>query len=169
MNENNNENTSKPIPAGRYKGRGVVGSEQYSDEEGKTPTLAVDLHLASINKTVTTFLYFSDKAMPYSKERLEALGVTSMEEVADPTVETGSRLKCHGIDKNEVDVEVTYEFYEGKERMRVQILTGGGRVVLKPATKQANRGFMARLNDQLGAKPPAQQQQQTAAGGNFKL
>lgn len=123
------------VPGGVYKGRGIGGSEQYGASSKGNDQIAVDLVLGDIGESVTTFLPFTDKAAQYSIERLRALGWEG---------DDLSNLK--GIDKNEVDVEVKYETWEGKERMKVQILTGGGRVVMQQTMDaQSKKAFAAKF------------------------
>src|SRR5208337_1473042 len=106
--------------AGRFKARGIAGSQQYGEAgANKTLQIAVDLNIPDLGRSVTTFLYFSTAAKPYSIERLRALGWKG-NDIRD----------LSGIDANEVDVEVRSEPYEGKQQWRVEILTGPGRVVL---------------------------------------
>jgi hypothetical protein len=144
------------IAAGRYKGKAVKGSEQYNMLEGKAPCVAIDLKIASAAGDVfmTTFLYFSEAAAPYSYERLRALGWkgTGPADLADLST----------LDQ-EVDIEVTKEVYEGKERTKANILTGASRVTLtdkvdpkifaaKVAAMLGNSGAAAPA--QSGVKPP---------------
>jgi len=123
------------IAAGKYKARGVEGSVQMGHTKTGTEQMGIDLEL-STGDIVTTVLYFSDKAAPYSIERLKALGVTSLD---DP--------KFPGISTNEVEAIVKYETYEGKENMKVEILgNGGGRFQFNDKMPEVQqRTFMARL------------------------
>lgn len=125
----------KRIPGGVYKGRGIAGSEQYGATSNGNDQIALDLALADIGETATTFLIFTDKSAEFSIQRLRALGWQG-DDLSDLT----------GIDRNEVDVEIKYEVWEGKERMRVQILTGGGRVVLQQTMDtKAKKAFAAKF------------------------
>jgi len=93
--------------------------------------------------SMTTFLYFSPEAAPYSYERLRALGWQG--KGADDVDETMA-----GIDTNEVDVRVTqpenYKASDGTTKMgtsKLEILTGGGKVTI---AKKLDAGtFRARL------------------------
>jgi hypothetical protein len=123
------------IEAGIYKGRGVEGSAQTSRSSQGTEQVAIDLEIPVLGRSLTTFLYFSDEAAPYALERLHALGWEESDDPAFP-----------GISKNEVDVKIAYETYRGEEKMKVDIVTGGGRVVVKDRMNaQEERGFMSRL------------------------
>ena len=112
--------TTKPTdpPEGRYKAKAATPDPAGAPHEfGKSstgkPELLVHLFLPDLQRTYVSPLYFSPDAAPYSEERLRALGCTDLSTLA-------------GIDANEVDVEVKYEWYDGKWRIRVQILSGGG-------------------------------------------
>ena len=123
------------IAEGIYKARGVEGSVQHGHTSKGTEQIALQLELLELGKMVTTFLYFSDDAAQFSLERLHALGWEGGEDPSFP-----------GISRNEVDVQIRYENYQGKDQMRVEIMTGGGRVTLKQAMNdQERRGFMNRL------------------------
>lgn len=66
-------------------------------------------------RTVQTFLPLTQRAIPFSIERLRALGWkgTDIRDLA-------------GIDQADVDVDVAYEDFQGEEQLRVEILTGAG-------------------------------------------
>ncbi len=109
----------------RYKAKAIAGTQQYGTAgDNNTPQIAIDLQVPQLGKSVTCFLYFSAAAYPYSVERLRVLGWT------------GDKLSdLKGIDKNEVEIEITEREYQGKTQMRVEILTGPGKVTLeKPIT-----------------------------------
>jgi len=126
---------SNRIEEGVYKGRGIEGSAQQGVTSNGTEQVALDIEIPALGRAVTTFLYFSDNAAPYSLERLRALGWEGGDDPSFP-----------GISKNEVDVSIKYENYQGEDKLKVEIVTGGGRVVLKtPMSDQQRRGFMARL------------------------
>lgn len=140
------------IPAGYHRARGVEGSEQYGKSKQGNDQVAIDVDLLDLNERVTTFLPFTADAEPYSVDRLKALGWKGGDTLA-------------GIGENEVTAEVKYETYDGKLQMKVQIMTGGGRVVLKnPMNEPEKRAFMARLSSiaKSGAKPA-----QNAGSGGY--
>lgn len=126
------------IPAGTYKGRGVVGSEQFGVTKNGNEQIVVDLDVALADgevRRLSTFLYFSDAAAQYALDRLRALGWTG-DDVTN----------LAGIDANEVDVDVKYEMYDGEPKMRVEINTGGGRVKLTDQMNDKQKaGFAARM------------------------
>lgn len=110
--------TQRILP-GNYRGRAVPGSEQYGTTTNGNDQIVIDLSLETGEK-VSTFLVFSDKSAPFSIERLRALGWK------------GNDLSnLEGVGDNDADIEIKYEIYNGQEKMKVQVLTGGGGVVLK--------------------------------------
>jgi len=118
------------IQPGIYKGRGIAGSEQYGHTSKGNPQIAIDL--ATNAGRLTTFLYFSDEAAPFSIERLRALGW-----------EGDDLSSLVGIDRHEVDVSVKYDVYQGKQQMKVEILSGGRFVMQQQMDDQAKRQFGA--------------------------
>lgn len=133
------------IAAGTYRGRGIAGSEQYGTTSNGNDQIVVDLALIDIGEQVSTFLVFSEKAAPYSVERLRALGWK------------GTDLsQLSGIDSQEVEVEVRYEQYQGDEKMKVEIRTGGGRVALKNTLDdKGKKAFAAKFAGLVKAVPAA--------------
>ena len=115
--------TTKPTDPreGRYKAKALTpeGGEkphlphEFGLSKQNTPELLVHLYLADLQRTYVSPLYFSKEAATYSEDRLRALGCTDMVTLA-------------GIDSNEVDVELKYEWYDGSWRLKVQIISGGG-------------------------------------------
>ena len=153
--------SSEKIPAGTYKGRGVAGSAQMGMTSTGTDQVAIDLEIPALGRVLTTFLFFSDGAKPYSIDRLLALGWDGSD---DPSFV--------GIDANEVDVVVKYEDYKGEQKMKVEILTGGGgKVTLKDQMSETQkRGFMTALKTaakQAGGVAP--KASAPKAGGGFAL
>lgn len=120
------------INAGTYRGRGVEGSEQYGTTRGGNDQVVVDLQLET-GEVVSTFLYFSEAAAPHSIKRLRALGWDG-DNLAD--------LK--GIGSRDVDVRVSYEEYEGKQQMRVEVVTGGTVTIKDPLDDKGKRSFAQR-------------------------
>ena len=138
------------IKAGIYKAR-ATGDVQFGVTKNGNDQMVVGLRLAT-GETVSAFLVFTDKLWSMQVERLRALGCKG-----------NLPMDTTGIDENEVDVEVTYRTYDGKERMDVNIFTGGGRVQLQNQMDDAQkRAFAARVaawsrasgaSAQNGAKP----------------
>ena len=142
------------MKAGRFKGKAIPQSIQYGEAgESKTLQIAVDLTIPELERTCTTFLYFSQAAAPYSFERLRALGWK------------GDDIRnLAGIDANEVDVEVRNESYQGKTQWRVEILTGPGRVTLSNTLDK--EAFAARLKAVMGNTAPTGGAGVVPAGGS---
>jgi hypothetical protein len=136
------------IKAGTYKAKAVKGSEQYgeSSNENKTLQIGIDMQIPALERSLTTFLYFSQAAAPYSFERLRALGWKG-NDIMDLT----------GIEENEVEVSVRIEEYNGKPQIRCDIITGGGgKVVMQnKIDKAAFAARLAAITGNSGGAPPA--------------
>jgi hypothetical protein len=132
------------IDAGVHRGRGIAGTEQYGTTSNGNDQIVVDLDLFDIGEKVSTFLVFSDAAAPYSMERLRALGWAGTD-----------LTNLTGIDKSEVQVEVKYEMYQGEEKMKVQILTGGGVVLKNKLDDKGKKAFAARYANLAKSTTPA--------------
>lgn len=141
-------NEQAKIPAGFYRGRAIAGSEQYAtNPKNGNEQIAVDFDIPSLSRALTVFFYFSENASQYAVEKLRACGWTG-DNIGSLT----------GIDANEVDISIKYEVYEGKERMKVDVSTGGGRVKLEnQMDEKAKRAFAARMKSFVAgsAKPAA--------------
>jgi len=103
---------------GTYKAKAVTpdatgAPHEFGRSKNGSPELLVHLYLPDLGRTYVSPLYFSKDAAPYSEERLRALGCRDLVTLA-------------GIDSNEVDTSLTYEAFDSKWRLRVQILSGGG-------------------------------------------
>lgn len=103
---------------GRYKAKAATpdptgAPHEFGKSKSGIPELLVHLFLPDLGRTYVSPMYFSAEAAPYSEERLRSLGCRDLSTLA-------------GIDANEVDVELKYEWFDGKWRIRVQILSGGG-------------------------------------------
>ncbi len=103
---------------GTYKAKAATpdaagAPHEFGRSKNGAPELLVHLYLPELGRSYVSPLYFSREAGPYSEERLRALGCRDLVTLA-------------GIDSNEVDVSLTYESFENKWRLRVQILSGGG-------------------------------------------
>ena len=138
------------IKAGVYKGSGVAGSEQYGRTPNGTDQIVLELAIPELERNVQTFLYCSEKALPFTIERLRALGW-----------DNDDITNLSGIDKNEVSIDVHYEAYDKgdgsgpKQQMRVNILSGGGRVQIEQFVDSDKRAFKARVAAMMGKKPEA--------------
>lgn len=142
--------------AGIYHGcRGILGSEQYAVSNNGTDQIAVDVFVPELERGLTTFLFFSDAAAPFAIERLRALGWQGTD-----------LLNLSGIDQKDVSVQIKYEVFDGKERMKVDIVTGGGRIKLdNPMDERTKRAFGARMKSFLSA-PAGVAPRPSPASGN---
>lgn len=122
------------IEAGIYKCRGIAGSEQYGSTTNGNDQIALNLDLFEIGQQVTTFLVFTDASAQFGIDRLRALGW-----------EGDDLSNLAGIDKAEAQVQIKYEEYQGKQQMRVQILTGGGVVLQNQMNDASKRAFAAKF------------------------
>lgn len=123
---------ARRIQAGTYRGQAVEGTEQYGTTSNGNDQIVIDLQLVDIGEKVSAFLVFSEKSAPFSMERLRALGWQGTD-LSD----------LRGIARNIVDVEVKYETYQGQEKMKVEIRTGG--VALKDKLDdKGKKAFAAR-------------------------
>ena len=157
------------INPGQYKGRAIKSTVQLGETESGTLQIAVNIDVkdaqgASIG-SMTTFMFFSEKASVYSWERLGLLGWKGKgpdDILADETLP--------GIDANEVNVRVTkaetYKDASGVEKMgtsKLEIVTGGGNVkISKPLDKNT---FVARLRALSGAPGNSGGAPATGGGG----
>jgi hypothetical protein len=136
--------TTKPTDPkeGRYKAKAAApdptgAPHEFGKSSKGTPELLVHLYLPDLQRTFVSPLYFSADAAPYSEERLRALGCADITTLA-------------GIDSNEVDVELSYEFYDGKWRIRVSILSGGGVFHTSNPMPGGGKEFAANIQASLG-------------------
>jgi hypothetical protein len=131
--------------AGYYSGcRGIAGSEQYGNSSTGNEEIWVKLTVPDLGAEVMTRLSFSEKAASYSIERLRALGW-----------EGDDLTDLRGIDRNDVTICLKYEVYQGKEQMRVDIVTGGRFEVQAPMDDHAKRRFGAKFRDLARQTRPA--------------
>lgn len=135
---------SKPTDPkeGRYKAKAASpdptgAPHEFGRSKNGNPELLVQIFLPEIQRTYVTVLYFSKDAAPYSEERLRALGCQDI-------------VTLSGIDTNEVDVELKYEWYDGSWRLRVQILSGGGVFHTSNPMTGGGKEFDATLRAMLG-------------------
>ncbi len=142
------------IPAGMYKGRAIAGSEQYGVTSKGNDQIVIDVDVPSLGRSLSVFLNFSENAAQYSIDKLRACG-WSGEDLTN----------LIGLDKNEVDVNVKYESYNGEQKMKVDIFSGGGRVKLEsPMDDKQKRAFAARMK--VYVKPAASGQPRAATPVN---
>lgn len=131
------------IPAGYYKGRVVADSAQYGVTTNGNDQIVLDIDVPKLGRQFSTFLVFSDNGAQYEIERLRACGWAG-----------DDILHLTGVDKNEVDVQIAYEVYNGKRQMKVRIATGGGRFKLEATMDdKQKRAFAARMKSFLKGDP----------------
>jgi hypothetical protein len=138
--------TTPRIASGTYRARAIAGSEQYGTTSNGNDQIVIDLDLLDIGEKVSTFLVFSDKAASYSIDRLRAAGWT------------GDDLsKLEGLGGAECEVEVKYEDYQGEQKMKVQIRTGGAVKLKDQLDDKGKKAFAAKYRDlaKSVAKPTA--------------
>jgi len=158
--EQQQESGSRRYAEGYYKARGIAGSEQfgYAKEGGEQVSVGLEVKISE-KQTVqlSTIMSFSGGAVPYSIERLKALGWTG-----------GDTLE--GIDANEVTVQLFYETPPGKsqEQLKVEIKTNGGSrfSFARPMDDQQKRGFMTNLS-KLGRENGPGVAKAGASGGGY--
>lgn len=129
--------------AGIYRARVVKGQESFGESTNGHPEmiLVCDVKLSEQEvKRLSTSLIFSQAAASFSWERLRAAGMKG-----------DDLTKLEGIDANEVDFEISYDAFEGKTRMKTQILTGGGQ--FKSAKPMDAASFAAKVKALTGSAP----------------
>jgi hypothetical protein len=128
---------------GIFKAHAIAGSEQYGETTNGHPQIALVFHMKVDGSTqdASTFLIFSPESAPYSYERLRACGW-----------EGNDLTDLKGIDKNEVDLKVWQDSYEGKPQIKVEIVGGGKVTMAKPLSKEA---FAAKVRAVTGVSGPS--------------
>jgi hypothetical protein len=136
------------IKVGNYKGRCVKDETVPDDTE--SPRLLVMVNIPELKRQFTVPLYFTEAAAPHSFSRLRACGWTGAD-LSDLT----------GIDANEIDVKVFYEVWteakggDNKERLKVEILSGGGGGgVFKPKAPTDLKAFATKVAALTGTPAP---------------
>lgn len=123
------------IQAGTYRAVCIPETAQFGQAKNGSDQFAVDLSLLDIGETVTCILSFSGGARQYSTEKMQAMGIRVG---SDDLVIPGD---------HEFQCRISYEEWEGQERMRVDVVTS--RVKLKPMEPSAKRAFLADLRGAL--------------------
>jgi hypothetical protein len=140
------------IPEGIYRARAIKAELDKSDKGDDVVVVMLEIQIGEGTMNAITRLYFSEKAAPYSLERLRALGW--------PGGTTFEKLP------NVVDVTVKHEMYEGKPQTKVDILTGGGGIKPKnPPSPAEEREFFQRINKAMGAAPAPARTPMSKGGG----
>lgn len=101
--------------------------------------LLVDMEVAfpSGSRMRTIVLSMTEKATPFSEDRLRAMGWK------------GDDMDFSGIGDNEVEVRVFADTWEGKETRKYEIVSGGGRFT--SATPMSQEMFAAHMRAMRGA------------------
>jgi hypothetical protein len=157
------------IVPGQYKARAVKDGIQLGETDKGTLQVAIDLDVKDPQDNrkslgvMTTFLYFSPEAAPYSYERLRALGWKGK---GPDDIDNKD-----GIDANEVEIRVTqpeqYKATDGTIKMgvsKVEILTGAGQVKLSKPLDSAT--FKSRLKAIGGSGGGSSAPAPTGGGGS---
>jgi hypothetical protein len=115
---------------GIFKARAVLGTEQFGETSNGHPQLALMFRMKiddhGSTQEASTFLIFSPESAPYSYERLRACGW-----------EGNDLTDLKGVDKNEVDLKIWEDSYQGKPQVKVEIMGGGKVTMAKPLSKEA--------------------------------
>jgi hypothetical protein len=127
---------------GRYKAKAAApdpagAPHEFGKSTNGTPELLLHLFFPELGRTFVSPLYFSSAAAPYSEERLRALGCKDLATLS-------------GVDTNEVDAEIRYEWYDGSWRIKVQILSGGGVFHTSNPMQGGGKEFAATVQAMLG-------------------
>jgi hypothetical protein len=138
------------IPEGIYDGRALRAARDVNPKTGaESVVVELELDVAGEAKTAITNLYTTEKATPFTIEKLLAMGWTEAD---------GADFR--NVGKNPVRVAIKYEPYNGVPQRRVNILTGARFDFSGPKGDAAERDFGARM-----AKAAAQHKAGVAAIG----
>lgn len=124
--------TEDKAAEGHFKARAIAGTEQFGFAgQADTPQIGINMEIQGPLGpfVMTTILFCSPEAWPYSAQRLQMLGWKgkSASDLANLTGLT-----------EEVEVDVTKENYQGKLTWRCQISTGPGAIVFSKTTDRAS-------------------------------
>jgi hypothetical protein len=114
------------------KCRGVEGSAKPGFSSKDSPEITLDVTIPDLaGRRATVVLYLTAEATKFTLERLRALGWKGN----DIREGYGTDKFLTGISTQDVDIEITYEMYEGKARPKVQIMGGGTFETRKPVSE----------------------------------
>ena len=140
------------IEAGLYVGK-VISGEFGENKDGTNVEAVIQMQLIDRADggtplegpvSVSVCLYFTEKAKPFSVEKLKAIGWQ------------GGDLEFARC-PNEVTISVRYEEYplgSGDQRMKCDIFTGEGRIKARPLAPEKKRAFAAALAAGMGGPAP---------------
>lgn len=130
------------IPAGSYRAKAVAGSEQYGQTKNGNDQIVLTMELPDIGEQVSVFLYFSDAAAPHSIKRLRRAGWS------------GDDLSnLVGLGSTECSVSIKYEDYQGEQKMKAEIESGGTIVLETTLDDKAKKAFGAKFRDLAKSTP----------------
>jgi len=124
---------------GIFKGRAVAGSEQFGETTNGNLQIALTMRMTvreGLTQEWATVLIFSPESAKYSRERLVLLGWDG---------KVGDVTDLRGIDKNEVDVRLWQDSYQGKAQIKCEIMTGARMTFDKPLTKDEFKRRLAAM------------------------
>lgn len=127
---------SEKIPAGYYNAKAVQGSFEMAPSKSGFQA-GFEVELVDLGRRVTSYLQFAGGATEYSAKKLAATGFDDEKEDFD-----GTTL---------FQVEIAYEMYDGKERMKVDVKYGGGPKFKEPASEAQRRMYGAQLKQAMAA------------------
>jgi hypothetical protein len=124
--------------AGIYDGEILGGEEQYGESSKGTLELILLVSVPALGRSLSTLLYFSEGAAPYSIETLRYVGWKG-----------SSLADLSSIYHAKVKLEIRYEVYDGKSRMKTQLsVPGTGRISTSKAIDKSE--FAAKVAALLG-------------------
>lgn len=129
---------------GIYKGKARKRADgtwaQYGERDNGNLELILEMGINDVGVR-SIALYINDKTLEFTVERLRALGWKG-DDISN----------LDGIGDNEVDVEVSVEEYQGKQRNKYNIMTGAGRFsVQKPVDPKMFNAKFAALRGAMGS------------------
>lgn len=132
------------IAESTYRALAVKGSEQYGTTANGHDQIVVDFDLPDIGEKVSVFLFFSEKAAPYSIKKLRAAGWR------------GNDLSnLDGLGEQECVVRVSHETYNGEQKMKTDIVVGGTITLDRPLDDKGKKAFAARFKSLAASAPSA--------------
>lgn len=133
------------IAAGTYEGtatgsndEGDVPDVQFVDGGKKSDHVIIRLRIDTEDgmQTVQWFGYLSEKALPFTIEKLRSMGARMAK---------GDITDMHGLGTKTVSVTIRYEEWQGEQKMKVDIGGGGSFVSKDRLDKNGRAAFAARF------------------------
>jgi hypothetical protein len=130
------------IEGGTYRAKAIAGSEQYGTTSNNHDQIVIDFDLLDIGERVSVFLVFSEKAAPHSIKRLRVAGWS------------GDDLSnLVGLGSTECEILVKYEDYQGQQKMKTEIVSGGTVTLKTQFDDKTKKAFGAKFRDLAKATP----------------